>query len=260
MKHIFISSIILISILFTSCIGYYRADGPIESQSYTTLSEFEGVELDGSGDVFIYYGETFDVEVITHTDLFDKLKLFVSDGVLHLGFKREFQNVNYDKLQYKITLPDLHYVSIDGSGNIDVMDNFSVNNDFAISIDGSGDIMTMGLEADRIFTDLDGSGNITTQDINCRVFSVNLDGSGDIRSQGYADKQIIDLDGSGNINTDYLETLETFIEIDGSGTCKVWATDLLKISIDGSGKVFYYGKPNLITDINGSGEIIQVFD
>ena len=198
MKKTILSIIVLCVMLLTSCIGYYKADGPIETRDYA-LSDFEGVELDGSGDVFIYYGETFGIEVSTHSDLFDMLNIHVTDGVLHLGFKNNFQTVRYDKLQYKITLPELHFVSIDGSGNMDVMDNFSVNNDFAMSIDGSGDIMTLNIAADRVFADLSGSGSITTTDIDCQIFNAILDGSGKIRSQGYARKQKISLDGSGDI-------------------------------------------------------------
>ncbi|MFB6342655.1 head GIN domain-containing protein [Saccharicrinis sp. FJH62] len=259
MKKIIVSIIGLSVLLLTSCIGYYKADGPIETRDYA-LSDFEGVELDGSGDVFIYYGETFSVEVTTHSDLYDLLNNYVVDGVLHLGFKNEFRTISYDKLQYKITLPELHYVSIDGSGNIDVMDNFSVNNDFAMSIDGSGDIMTLKIAADRVFADLNGSGSITTTDIDCQIFDASLDGSGKIRSQGYARKQIINLDGSGDIITDYLETLESYVDINGSGTCKVWATDILNIRIDGSGKVYYYGEPEVTSRITGSGDIVHLYD
>ncbi|MFB6319072.1 head GIN domain-containing protein [Saccharicrinis sp. FJH54] len=259
MKKTILSIIALSVLLLTSCIGYYRADGPIETRNYD-LSGFEGVELDGSGDVFVYYGESFNIEVSTHSDLFDMLNIYVSNGVLHLGFKSEFRTISYDKLQYKITLPELHFVSIDGSGNIDVMDNFSMNNDFAMSIDGSGDIMTMNITADRVFADLGGSGSITTTDIDCQIFDANLDGSGKIRSQGYARKQIINLDGSGDVFTDYLETLESYLDINGSGTCKVWATDILNIRIDGSGKVYYYGDPEVNSRITGSGDIVHLYD
>lgn len=250
----------LVSILiFTSCINFYKADGPIETQTYDN-SDFKGVELDGAGDVFIYAGDVFEVEVTTHSDLFSKLNIYVSNGILHLGFKNEYHSIDFDKLQYKITLPELHYASIDGSGEINVMDNFTMDNDFAMSIDGSGDIMAMKITADRIFADIDGSGDITTTDIDCGIFTAKLNGSGTIRTQGFARKQNVNLNGSGDVITDYLETIESYVDIDGSGNCKVWATEYLSVRIDGSGNVYYYGNPELRKTINGSGTLRHLND
>lgn len=246
-------------LMLSSCINFYQADGPIETRNYS-LSGFEGIILKGSADVFIYKGDEFSVEVTTHSDLFEMLNLFTVDGVLNLGFKNGFNSVDFNKLQYKITLPELHYLSVKGSGDIQVMDNFNVSNDFAMTVDGSGDIMALGIIADRIFADVDGSGSIITTDIDCQIFDTHLNGSGKIRTQGYARKQNMNINGSGSITTDYLESLETYIEINGSGTCKVWTKEYLNIRVLGSGRVYFYGEPEVNMHINGSGKVIQLFD
>ena len=259
MKYLTIILAVASLTMLTSCINYFKAEGPIETRGFN-VADFEGIDLDGSGDVFVYYGEEFDVEVTTHDDLFKSLDIYVSKGILYLDFKPEYHSVSYDKLQYKITLPELHYLSLDGSGEINVMDNFEVNRDFAMKIDGSGDILTMDITADRIFADINGSGTITTEDIDCQIFNADMDGSGKIRTQGYARKQNIDLNGSGDIITDYLETFETYVDVDGSGDCKVWVTDYLTVRIDGSGTVYYYGDPLVNSTINGSGNMVHLYD
>lgn len=256
MKHIIIALAILSAITLPSCIDVYVADGPVESRTYD-LTDFKGIELDGSGDVFIFKGDEFKVEVITNSDAFERLHLYVSDHTIHLGPRKDYFNLKYSTLQYKITLPELNYVSIDGSGDITAMDSFVAPNDFMLNIDGSGDILMNELSAERIFFEIDGSGNITTSDIDCEVADFDIDGSGNINSSGYAVKQVIDINGSGDVKTSALETEECYIDVNGSGNSRVLVTDFLKVRINGSGSVYYSGNPATEISRNGSGNVYK---
>jgi hypothetical protein len=256
MKQAFLILILLAAVAMPSCIEVYVADGPIETRTYD-LADFKGVELDGSGDVFIFKGDEFKVEVTTNSDLFDYLNLYVSDHTIHLGPRKGYFNLKYSKLQYKITLPELNYVALDGSGDITALDNFVAPNDFLLSIDGSGDILMNELSAQRIFFEINGSGDITTSNIDCELADFEIDGSGNINSRGYAVKQVIDINGSGDVKTSSLETEECFIDINGSGNSRVLVFDYLKVRINGSGSVYYTGNPDTEISRNGSGKVYK---
>ena len=249
----YVSSLLSIVILFSlgSC-TYTTDEGPVVEKGFAK-KPFQGVDLDGSFDVFIKQGAQQNVLVLGNENIIDKLKMDVLDDVLYLSLEPGTY-LNYD-LEVQITVPMVEYISLSGSGDIK-LGTFVGINELAVKLDGSGDIESDGVleVVNTANLELDGSGDI---DLKLKAGNVkaSLDGSGDIDLAGTASTLEVRLDGSGDIKTFKLESLVTEAYLEGSGNIDVYASKKLKATLDGSGDIRYRGKPKVEASIDGAGTI-----
>lgn len=237
-----ISTAVMLTLLMSSCFididdddnffGCVDGDGPIITEEIF-LSDFDGINVRGSMDVFLKQGPEQEVIVEGKENIIDELERDVNGGIWDIDFDGCVRDV--DEFNIYITIPDLRRIRIDGSGDV-VSENLFVIEDLAIDIEGSGDI-DLALEADDIHT--------------------FIDGSGDIRLEGLADEVKYRIEGSGDVEAFGLECQVADINVSGSGDLEVFVTEYLKVRIEGSGSVYYRGNPELDISIDGSGEVID---
>ena len=243
------SALMLFSL--ASC-TYTIGEGPVVEKGFAK-EPFRGVELDGSFDVSITQGVQQNVVVLGNENIIDKLKMDVLNGILYISLEPG-NYLNYD-LEVRLTVPNIDYVSLSGSGDIK-LGTFVGIEKLTVKLDGSGDIDSEGvlevLSATEI--ELDGSGDI---DLKLKSNSVvaSLDGSGDIDLEGTTSTLEVRLDGSGDIKAFKMESLETEAYLEGSGNVNVYASKILKATLDGSGDIRYKGEPKVEASIEGSGSI-----
>ncbi len=229
--------------------------GKLETQEID-VSNFDGVTLDGFGDVFIGQGDSESLTVQTDDNLMPLLDIKVIGRQLILGIKPNL-NINPSRsITYNLTVKNLTAIALKGSGNFRVETVQSQN--MAISLFGSGDINIKGLDTDSLSMDLSGSGNITIGNIAAKTIDTSVKGSGDIKLDGKSETQTVAISGSGNYLAGNLETTSADIRIPGSADATIWAKDTLKVSIQGSGNIRYYGKPTIDQSVLGSGNIISL--
>ncbi|MFZ2897050.1 MAG: head GIN domain-containing protein [Saprospiraceae bacterium] len=196
------------------------------------LPSFSGIDLQISGKVILIQGPEQHVEVEGQENIIDLLRLSVSNDTWNIRFDDCVRQ--HEELVFYITLPDIGYVSISGSGRV-YGDNVFEGNDINLRISGSGD---MDLALDD-FDEVD----------------IRISGSGDIRLEGEANEFDLDISGSGDYEAFGLQTQKGDIKISGSGDAEVYVTDRLDVRITGSGSVYYKGNPILNVHITGSGRV-----
>ncbi len=197
------------------------------------LAHFSGVELYSSGNVYITQGSNREVIVEGQGNIIDRLDRDVRNGVWEIEFDGCVQN--YQPLKIFITMPDIRYLEISGSGEIFGQNIFEVN-DMDLRIPGSGKI-DLGLLADDV--------------------DVRIPGSGQIILEGEADELDLRIIGSGSLAAFGLPVREADIDISGSGDAQVTVAEFLDVRISGSGNVFFKGNPVIDVMITGSGEVID---
>ncbi len=227
-------------LLMTSCgwddDGYFnceKGEGDIISASFE-FDNFSGIELDIAADVVLSQGDNFEVIAEGQENIIDLLEFDIRNNNLRIDFENCARD--YNPLTFFITMPDLEYVSIDGSGEVRG-ETFFVVNDLELDISGSGDI-DLGIE--------------NADDVDAKI-----SGSGKLFLEGDADKLDFRVSGSGDLCAFKLEARKADINISGSGNVEVFATNDLDIRISGSGDVFYIGNPSISVDISGSGEVVD---
>lgn len=225
--------VITISWLF-ACVSFGGCiDGSGNMKRETReVSDFSGINVSGSMDVYLTQGSTQSLVVEADDNLLDLIKTDVKGKELYIGSKKCF-NSRKD-LKVFITIPTLTSLTISGSSDAKGSDVFKCG-DLSLRVSGSGSI-TLNLEAKDI--------------------EMSISGSGEISLKGTAEDMNIRISGSGDLNARDLESKDVTAIVSGSGDCQVTPKGDLNAIISGSGDVTYYGKPGSVdSSISGSGSV-----
>jgi hypothetical protein len=173
--------------------------------------------------------------VETHENMVPGISTTVRDGIWNIRFFECFDR--YDKFDIFISVPELNFATLSGSGNIS----------------GEG-----AFETERFDAAISGSGNINLE-VFANVVDTDISGSGNITMAGQTDQLLAFISGSGNIFAFDLESNNCQVGISGSGNCEVFVNNQLDVQISGSGSVRYKGNPPVVNSrITGSGSVIPV--
>lgn len=208
----------LSSLLLMSCSKDRLTASGDKTTETRSVRDFTGVKSSGANDVHITYGAEFKVTLKGSGNLVPYFKTEVIGNTLYLGYERI--NVRRDDIEVFVTLPEIQYVSLSGSGSVDIYGAFPTVDFFDLSISGSGDV-----EVEDAFN---------------------------------ADETVVKISGSGEADLERLSTRHADIHISGSGDAKLKVQESLKARISGSGKVYYKGNPQVDAQISGSGKVIKL--
>lgn len=239
------------------------------SKNYVTkqikVSDFNQIAVSGSLDVtYTQQSGKPKVEIYTSDNIVDLLDIYVKNGKLNLGFKKNVK-VSYNKLEIRVTSEDLNAVNVAGSGDFKFTNglktdqlkmnvagsgditasNIQCSQGFTANVAGSGDIECKQLKAADIDISVAGSGDLKIE--NALVTSVNASvaGSGTVKISGSADKADYSVAGSGDLYANDFKVQNISASVAGSGDIKCHAVEHLKARVSGSGTIGYKGDPEL---------------
>jgi len=245
-----------IALFLNSCgyhLGTVRGYGPsVDSTVY--VDYVTGIKIEGSVDIEVIPSDTFKVVIVAQENIARVIMIDVFGDVAEVGFRPNINVVPTSTTKVVFYMPELYYLSIDGSGDIFLFDGIEIEDDFTVKINGSGDMEIEEIICDKYTAEINGSGDIESYVVANEISSI-IRGSGDLKYFGNTPLHSIRISGSGDIEAFELFTESTFIDIDGSGDAYVWAETLLDIFIAGSGNVTYKGNPQLNLEITGSGSV-----
>jgi hypothetical protein len=225
------------TLLLTGCgLTVVRGSGRVVTET-RPASDFNRVELVGSGEVVVTQGDQEALAVAAEDNLLSHLRTEVRGHTLYLGLRP-------DTIGEMIvpTQPITYYVSLK-----------TVE---ALTLSGSGNIRAAQVDAGQLDLNLTGSGNITLDTLTAQTVRTRITGSGNCRlGGGTTQTQTVDIGGSGNYTSDKLQSQTSTVTITGSGEAALWAQDTLQAGITGSGNVRYYGRPQVTQHVTGSGKI-----
>lgn len=239
------------------------------SKNYVTkqikVSDFDQIAVSGSLDVtYTQQSGKPKVEIYTSDNIVDLLDIYVKNGKLNLGFKKNVK-VSYNKLEIRVTSEDLNAVNVAGSGDFKFTNglktdqlkmnvagsgditasNIQCSQEFTANVAGSGDIECKQLKAADMDISVAGSGDLKIE--NALVTSVNASvaGSGTVKISGNADKANYSVAGSGDLYANDFKVQNISASVAGSGDIKCYAVEHLKARVSGSGTIGYKGDPEL---------------
>lgn len=239
------------------------------SKNYVTkqikISDFDQIAVSGSLDVtYTQQSGKPKVEIYTSDNIIDLLDIYVKNGKLNLGFKKNVK-VSYNKLEIRVTSEDLNAVNVAGSGDFKFTNglktdqlkmnvagsgditasNIQCSQGFTANVAGSGDIECKQLKAADMDISVAGSGDLKIE--NALVTSVNASvaGSGTVKISGNADKANYSVAGSGDLYANDFKVQNISASVAGSGDIKCHAVEHLKARVSGSGTIGYKGNPEL---------------
>jgi hypothetical protein len=200
MKNFRGSSVLLaliISVGFAACDmgNNLIGNGNIISQE-RTAEGFNGIMLNGVGDINVNFAETYKVIVTTDSNIQDIVAVKVDGTYLCIDKIHSHNGLKPTKLVIDVYLPEIKKLNLKGVGNISI-DN-GVGEDLEISLHGVGNVNASNYQIKKGTVDLSGVGNIkiwATKELNG-----NLTGVGDILYKGNPMRNVRS-DGVGKIRS-----------------------------------------------------------
>jgi hypothetical protein len=205
-----------------------------QSKQTRNLSGFNKVSFGVAGNLYVKLGDNFNVVLEGDDDVLDEVKTEVSGGRLVIKRENHYFNMNNDKVNVYVTMPEMEGLGVSGSGKAEIQDNLK-SADLNLSVSGSGKLYTADLDVNNLHCSISGSGDIIVRGGNI--------GTGDLS-----------ISGSGNYEGEAAEIGTASVSISGSGNCTCNVTDNLKGGISGSGNVTYSGNPKVDVRVSGSGK------
>lgn len=188
-----------------------KGSGDLKTET-RDVDNFDRIKMVGSFDVFVTVGKKQSIEITFDDNLLDNVETKVKGKTLILDTERSYSSRRNCKIE--ITVEELEYVKLSGSGDIVVNDldndffeyvlsgsgNLTADgkvNDLELSISGSGDIDTRDLIAEDVYVKISGSGDIKVH--AKKSFDGRVSGSGDIYYYGDPEQINTKISGSGSI-------------------------------------------------------------
>lgn len=239
------------------------------SKNYVTkqikVSDFDQIAVSGSLDVtYTQQSGKPKVEIYTSDNIVDLLDIYVKNGKLNLGFKKNVK-VSYNKLEIRVTSEDLNAVNVAGSGDFKFTNglktdqlkmnvagsgditasNIQCSQEFTANVAGSGDIECKQLKAADMDISVAGSGDLKIENALVTSANASVAGSGTVKISGSADKANYSVAGSGDLYANDFKVQNISASVAGSGDIKCHAVEHLKARVSGSGTIGYKGNPEL---------------
>jgi len=243
--------------------------------------EFTRIALVGDVEAQIRQGDVHVLQVFGDRSDLDDEPFYVSNGGLLVLGKRRSGSRSVDDVRFRVTLPALEKLSVNGSGAVYVKDfDLGTRDDDGAEfvVDGSGDMRLYGLTGGFVELRVKGSGDLRAVRIDVRELEATVSGSGDmfikelraddgefivtgsgdlvVTEGGRVDRLEANVVGAGDIDLDEVGSRVAEVNVIGSGTATIGIVDeKLNASVLGSGDIRYRGEPEVDEVALGSGEI-----
>jgi hypothetical protein len=112
-------------------------NGNVISQE-RTVEGFNGIVLDGLGNINVHFSENYKVVVTTDSNILDYVIIKTNGNILHIDENSNTNGYSPTKLLIDVYMPEIKSIKLSGLGNI-TMDNGDGEN-IEINLGGIGDI------------------------------------------------------------------------------------------------------------------------
>ena len=165
---------------------------------------FNEIKLVGSANISYWQDTCSHVEIHGSDNIIPLIETYVEGSTFIIKFKKNV-TIWKGKLEIKVFAPELNKLSVNGSGNIRLINGIQTSKDIEFHINGSG--------------------NIQGEGFNCQKMAVSsISGSGNINLNGKAIQASYSIAGSGNIQAADLQAENTDASISGSGNISCYAS------------------------------------
>lgn len=183
--------------------NYVQENTTVEGEaidfSSLTLTDFNRIELAGSGDVVIKQGSDWNVDIQIVDGRKDQIKVTNNGGVLAIGPKTAASFFGGMDMEYKaeVTMPELKAVQASGAMNVDLFDLSSDTLDIEAS--GAVDIEAFGGRIEQLNLEASGAADIDLREMPTVSASVEAAGAVNVRLHMDGGELNAELAGAGAI-------------------------------------------------------------
>ena len=223
MKRLIIIPILLVTVIFTSCLYNERVVGSRKTVTYEeNIDNFTELDFSNAIEAEVEYGDEYKIVVNINDNLKEYVEIYKRGNKLFCGMK---SNISYIKmnLELHITMPTLSSLDASGASKIK-LSGFKTDSDLSIDLSGA--------------TELDGF-------VNVENLYLEVSGASEIDFIGSARKLKIDGSGASEIDFSDFKVWVAEIEMSGASELDLNVQNSLSVDLSGASEVKYYGNPKM---------------
>jgi hypothetical protein len=209
-----VACLVLLMVLAAGCHGKFssqiKGSGKRELQK-REVAPFKAISTEGAFTIEVTCEKDRSLEVEGDDNVLEYVTSDVSSNILRLKNTRSYSTT--EPVKFKISVPDLEGLSVNGAGHIDVK---GLNNDkFEIDTNGAATIVVSG---------------------NTKMIDVGANGAGKVDAQNlHAARAVVDSRGVARIDLDVTNQLD--VTVSGPSTVTYKGDPVVNKTINGPGKV-----------------------
>lgn len=181
-----------------------RCKGPVKEQSFSQLKDFNSIVVNGSADIFLIQEKYFDVCVRANEEVFKYLDFKVVNGVLYIETK-DRANIIAETYDITISMPNIDALTVNGAGDVKVMDGIVCEGDLSVKVNGAGDLSLGEVTVNAMNVTVNGAGDVDIDKANAKTIAVTVNGAGSVSVSGKADVAFFKVSGAGVVDARGLE-------------------------------------------------------
>jgi hypothetical protein len=201
------------------------------------IGNFSKMRISGPFDVHVHVGGSPSAHATGPKEALDRLSVEQNDDTLVIkslpGGWGGWPTMSQGPVVVEVSVPDLH----------------------GVSVTGSGDVTVDRMHGDAVDLALSGSGSLNVGTIDVGAISAVMTGSGDMSLAGKARTATAIVTGSGDLKADGLVADDAQTKLVGSGDLSLGARHLVKVVLAGSGDVTISGPAACSVSRSGSGDV-----
>jgi len=176
-----------------------RCKGPVKEQNFSELKNFNSIVVNGSADIFLTQEKHFEVSVRANEEVFKYLDFKVINGVLYIETK-DRANIIAETYDITISMPDIDALTVNGAGDVKVMDGIVCDGDLSVKVNGAGDLSLGEVTVDAMNVIVNGAGDVDIDKVSAKTIAVTVNGAGDVSVSGKADVAFFKVSGAGVVD------------------------------------------------------------
>jgi hypothetical protein len=106
--------------------------------------------------------------------------------------------------------------------------------------------------------EIEGAGDVVLEGLDAQELELEVQGAGDIDASGTVDRLTATIEGAGNANLLDLRARTARVVVEGAGDAELNVSEELDVSVEGAADVSYTGDPRVRSDVSGAGEIRRI--
>jgi hypothetical protein len=106
--------------------------------------------------------------------------------------------------------------------------------------------------------DIDGSGDVVLEGLDAQELDLVLHGAADLDASGTVDRLTATIEGAGDANLLELRARTARVVVEGAGDAELNVSDELDVTVEGAADVSYTGDPRVRSDVSGAGDIRRI--
>lgn len=251
-----VTMMIITAVLLTGCMSPIIKkvdDGPTVTKNYD-FTDFTGVEAGYAFQVDITASDTYSVIITSNEEAFKYIDVYKSGDTLKIDMKGIYWPFHNVRLRAKITMPELHELSLSGAARGDVS-GFRSSQDFDLSLSGASEL-DMDMETGDFKCEASGASEVTGY-LKAASCDIELSGASQIEVSGSGGNIRLDASGASQANLDHFTINDADIELSGASSADLNVNGRLDADLSGLSEVRYEGNPTLGTISKSGGSEID---